>query len=355
MASANGLRVVGYFDCPGGGQVVVHNRTAYVGHIKPPDGTSIIDVSDPAKPSNSPISRCRKGTLSHKVRVENGVMLVNREIFPIGRKDPDFRGGLEVFDVSTPSNPKRTSRPGPTRGMHRFTFDGRYVYGSPELDGYLGNVVSIIDFKDPAQPEEVGRWWMPGQWTAGGEKPTWEGTGAPLPSSDARRQPALCQLLARRLRHSRHRRYEQAEIRFRSRLEPAISLADPYRAAGAVSAARAGKVMLVADEDVVRLEMAQPSFLWLVDITDETRPIPFASFQVDGRGRHAEAGLHRAASVLRGNPQHGDSHRLVRTRSADRRHRQSACAANRSHHSCRTCRRVQAGCRATTSASTIAA
>ena len=24
-----------------------------------------------------------------------------------------------------------------------------------------------------------------------------------------------------------------------------------------------------------------PAFLWLVDITDETRPVPFASFQID--------------------------------------------------------------------------
>ena len=174
MASANGLKVVGYIDCPGGGQVVVNNRTAYVGHIKPPDGTSIIDVSDPAKPKQLAHIQVPEGTLSHKVRVENDVMLVNREIFPIGRKDPDFQGGLEVFDVSTPSNPKWISR-WATRGMHRFTFDGRYVYGSPELDGYLGNVVSIIDFKNPVKPEEVGRWWMPGQWTAGGEVPTWEG------------------------------------------------------------------------------------------------------------------------------------------------------------------------------------
>jgi hypothetical protein len=60
--------------------------------------------------------------------------------------------------------------------MHGFTFDGRYVYGSPEFDGYLGNIVSIIDFQYPARPQEVGRWWMPGQWIAGGERPTWEGT-----------------------------------------------------------------------------------------------------------------------------------------------------------------------------------
>ena len=59
--------------------------------------------------------------------------------------------------------------------MHRFTFDGRYAYVSPEIDGYVGNMVVIIDFNDPARPQEVGRWWMPGQWTAGGETPTWKG------------------------------------------------------------------------------------------------------------------------------------------------------------------------------------
>src|SRR5476649_1504738 len=32
----------------------------------------------------------------------------------------------------------------------------------------------ILDLKDPTKPEEVGRWWMEGQWTAGGETPSWK-------------------------------------------------------------------------------------------------------------------------------------------------------------------------------------
>ena len=104
--TGKGLKPVGYFDCFGGGQVVVRNRVAYVGHISPPHGTSIIDVSDPARPRELAKINIPEGTLSHKVRVENGVMLVNREIFPIGRKDPNFRGGLEIFDVSRPSEPQ---------------------------------------------------------------------------------------------------------------------------------------------------------------------------------------------------------------------------------------------------------
>ena len=63
MAEAKGLRVVGYFDCPGGGQVVVRNNVAYVGHVKPPDGTSIIDVSDPVE-----AARARTHHRSRKAR-----------------------------------------------------------------------------------------------------------------------------------------------------------------------------------------------------------------------------------------------------------------------------------------------
>src|SRR3954471_20339703 len=31
----------------------------------------------------------------------------------------------------------------------------------------------ILDLADPAKPVEVGRWWIPGQWEAGGEEYPW--------------------------------------------------------------------------------------------------------------------------------------------------------------------------------------
>jgi hypothetical protein len=61
--------------------------------------------------------------------------------------------------------------------------------------------------------------------------------------------------------------------------------------------------MLVADEDVVRLGPSAPSFLWVVDITDETRPVPFASFQVDGVDGSPQpeyTGCHQPAEEVRG-------------------------------------------------------
>ena len=57
MSEAIGIKEVGWFDCPGGGQVVVDGTTAYVGHIKGPEATTVIDVSDPKNPNQQPSGR----------------------------------------------------------------------------------------------------------------------------------------------------------------------------------------------------------------------------------------------------------------------------------------------------------
>ena len=48
---ARNIRRLGHLDIPGGGQVVVQDGYAFIGHMKPPMGTSIIDVRDPANPA----------------------------------------------------------------------------------------------------------------------------------------------------------------------------------------------------------------------------------------------------------------------------------------------------------------
>ena len=76
MSAAKGLKVVGYFDCPGGGQVVVRDGVAYVGHVKPPNGTTLVDVSDPANPRKLSEITVPDGTLSHKVRLPERFKMV---------------------------------------------------------------------------------------------------------------------------------------------------------------------------------------------------------------------------------------------------------------------------------------
>ena len=170
------------------------------------------------------------------------------------------------------------------------------------MDGYLGNIVQIIDFAKPDKPEEVGRWWMPGQWAAGGEMPTWKGT-------DHRCHHPM--RVGNRLYTSYwHGGFvilnidDMTKPKFVSGLDWSPPFPWPTHTALPVPfLLRGRRVMLVADEDVGRLAgPTSPSFLWLVDITDETRPMPFASFQVedeDGLPKEDYTGLHQFCEDIR--------------------------------------------------------
>jgi hypothetical protein len=85
-------------------------------------------------------------------------------------------GGFKLYDVSKPSQPRliHYEKTGGI-GVHRFDLDERYAYISTEMQGYVGNILVIYDLRDPRKPEEVSRWWMPGQHIAGGETQTWPG------------------------------------------------------------------------------------------------------------------------------------------------------------------------------------
>ena len=180
MGTGVGLREVGYFDCAGGGQVVVVDGIAYIGHMRSPHGTSIVDVRDPKNCKELAKIAMPPGTHSHKVRVANGAD--GRQ--PRGqqrRHQPDARPTSAAASASTmcrrrPGRARSRAGRREGKGVHRFDFDGRHVYMSPTLEGYVGTIMMIMDLKDPARPQEIGRWWMPGQWTAGGEKPSWPQT-----------------------------------------------------------------------------------------------------------------------------------------------------------------------------------
>jgi hypothetical protein len=85
-------------------------------------------------------------------------------------------GGFKIYDVSEPTQPKLICyhKTGGI-GVHRFDMDERYAYISTEMGGYVGNILVIYDLRDPRRPQEVSRWWMPGQHVEGGETPTWSG------------------------------------------------------------------------------------------------------------------------------------------------------------------------------------
>jgi hypothetical protein len=223
-ALARNVRRLGHLDLAGAGQVTVAGSHAYVGHIPNQDhlGTSIIDISEPSQPRVvATITLDDHDSHSHKVRVAGDIMIVNHErnMSKIGRRaeqlpaarrtlaeelgreptrseiaakmsvtEDDLRmleefeqrgyhnGGFKIYDVSNPAQPKLIcyQKTGGI-GVHRFDMDERYAYISTEMKGYVGNILVIYDLRDPRRPQEVSRWWMPGQHIAGGETPGWSG------------------------------------------------------------------------------------------------------------------------------------------------------------------------------------
>ena len=223
-ALARNVRRIGHLDLPGAGQVTVAGHYAYVGHIPNKDnlGTSVVDIADPKNPRLvATVTLDDPSSHSHKVRVAGGVMVVNHERnpTPVGRraeqlpavrrelrevlgrdasrgelaqklnvteadlvaieaaeKQPYRNGGFRIYDVSNPSKPALIHHQLTGGiGVHRFDMDERYAYISTEMDGFVGNILVTYDLRDPKKPEEVSRWWMPGQHVAAGEKPTWSG------------------------------------------------------------------------------------------------------------------------------------------------------------------------------------
>lgn len=308
MAICKGVREVGHFDCRGGGQIVVDRGIGYVGHMAAPSGTSIIDLRDPQRPALIAQLEVPDGLHSHKVQVANGVMIVNQEIVDrSAAKQAGLRGGLGIYDVSNPHRPREITRwHCDGTGVHRFTFDGRYAYISPEVDGYVGNIIMILDLLDPSRPREVGRWWMPGQWTAGGETPSWPG------------RQHRC--------HHAIRRGDRLYVSYwhggglildiedlgKPRQISAFDWSPPFpwptHSVVPVPFAINGRnYLIVADEDVdpIDPEMAPElaAFIWIVDATNERKPVPVSTFQVEGvhgRRNPTMTGCHQPVEIIHG-------------------------------------------------------
>lgn len=156
----------------GAGQITIDGNYAYLGYMYGPEGTSIVDISDPRNPKMvTTIMLENKQSHSHKVRVVGDIMVVNSEERPV-TDQPYEDGGVRIYDIKDRANPKlirflKTHG----KGVHRFDMDENYLYLSTEAEGFVGNILEIYDFADPANPDKVSQWWMPGQNVAAGEEP----------------------------------------------------------------------------------------------------------------------------------------------------------------------------------------
>jgi len=180
---------------PDGVQIMVHRGYAYIGHMFS-GGFSVLDVRDPQTPKPVTYVAAPANTWNIHLQTHGDLLLVVNALSmfslaafadektyygkslaeTVADVGIEFTAGLRVFDISQPERPREIGfMPVDGFGLHRIWYvGGRYAYVSAFLRGFTDYIFLTIDPPDPAHPREVGRWWLPGMWQAGGETPTWE-------------------------------------------------------------------------------------------------------------------------------------------------------------------------------------
>ncbi|ESR22683.1 LVIVD repeat-containing protein [Lutibaculum baratangense] len=331
------VRRLGYLDIQGGGQVEVHRGHAFVGHMSPPDGTSIIDVRDPANPKVvATVAPPDQYSHTHKVRVVGDLMICNverhkRHFYRKGERIaaveeahrartgrdpgdaaiaaelgveaadvPELRAGLErgyrdggfrVFDISDLARPRELAyvHTGGI-GVHRFHMDERYAYISTEMEGFVGNILVTYDLADPSAPKEVSRWWMPGQNVAAGETPDWPGQRHRLHHAlrFGDRMFAACWYAGAWLVDVS----DIAAPRTIGRFDYHPPIPEPTHTFMPVPGRFDGRELALAcDEEHDHVPGQPHGFLWVLDITDPANIKPVSTFHVSERDSpYARAG-----------------------------------------------------------------
>jgi len=162
---AMNVRLVGHNDLQGREtlQVVLKGNYAYVGHHKgdelnpltgkvEPNGTSIIDVSNPAQPKLIVHIPGYKGAQSRAVQIVD--KFYEGKDFILRNQEAKEFTGFEIWEVTDRAHPQRVS----TIGPHQFaeTKDGAIIGGALVYVAYFAGGLRVVDISDPFKPREVG-------------------------------------------------------------------------------------------------------------------------------------------------------------------------------------------------------
>ena len=175
-AEAENVRLVGFCDLQGREslQIVLKGNHAFIGHHRgekrnpltgksEPNGTTIVDVSNPGQPVILKHIPGRKGAESRAVQVVEK-FLDGKDYLLRNQEAEDFTD-FEVWDITDKGNPRMISTIGPLRAAHKGWWDSRtgYAYLSGTQPGWRGQHLIIYDLKNPSRPRFVSNWGLPGQ------------------------------------------------------------------------------------------------------------------------------------------------------------------------------------------------
>lgn len=302
--TVRGFQWLGHSDQGGhsdGTQVMVSDSYAYVAHPFS-HGFSVIDCRDPRSPQTMGYVPCAPKSWSLALQVSGELLAVTEELDffslsdeqadhyersttrgakgidsanPVyGERGVDYDGGLRVYDISDRARPHAIGFcEVDGLGLHRAWWTGgRYLYASASLDGFSDHVMVVIDMQDPAKPELAGRYWLPGQWLAGGEEP---------PEHD--RVALHHGIVSGDYIYSCWRDAGFVLLSLADPAEPAptgrLSWHPPFAGNTHTSVPLPGReLVVVADETGAEFGQEQQKLAWVLDVREKSNPVTVATF-----------------------------------------------------------------------------
>jgi hypothetical protein len=170
------VRLVGYSDLQGRAalQVTVRGNYAYVGHhrgkarnpmtgLVEPNGTTILNVSEPKNPKIVIHLPGRKGAESRAVQVVEGYY--DGRSYLLRNQETRQFTGFEVWDITDRRAPRLVSEISGLHQAHKGWWDVKtgHAFFSGVLPGWKGRHLIIYDLTDPHKPRFVTSWGLPGQ------------------------------------------------------------------------------------------------------------------------------------------------------------------------------------------------
>jgi hypothetical protein len=264
-------------------------RILWLAHESAPKNFTGVDVTDPRAPrvvvqTDLPHAKMRSNSLD----VVGDTLAVAYQTGSPGMQP----AGFELFDVSTPEEPKLLTHfdcSGQwSRGVHVLWFvDGETIHmsaGAPDFQPRNqkdDQFYRIIDVRNPSKPAELGRWWLPG---------TREGDDAPPPQRLERRFDKGFRAHNTNVFPARPDRAYVGYIdggamildiadKSRPKLVSHWRYSPPFNGFTHTVLPLLGRnLLIVADEAVMDAGADWPKLVWVVDARVETNLVPIATF-----------------------------------------------------------------------------
>ena len=303
----------------GGGSIVeVRKGHAYVGAVgrssyNGSEGFTVHDVRDPCNPRKVAEFLAPPGIHMHKLRiVGDDILYVNSEAIP-NEAGKTARTGLYIFDISKPDQPRQVGfYDTPGSGPHRFGVDNKrqLAFLPNDAEGWNRRVIWTLDISDPLKPEVISIWGLPWQKADG------QGVGNdPMPAD------STCTLHGPPVIRG-DRMFaafwgggvavidcsDLADMK----LVGHVSWSPPFPGSNHTAWPIGDRpYLVVTDEARARQNYWDSQFMWILDIRDETKPLPVSTWFPDREKYFNRGGRFGAHNILENIPAEGSWANLV--------------------------------------------